>query len=354
MFCPECKAEYRRGFTRCSDCDVDLVPELGSPASSPGVRESNARVIWRGVTQEQCVSCCYALQDEGIAYKVNETAPGLDSQMRMTRRYELFVSEDDYDRAKAVLNVEQDLPAALSEEEWRRLAEPEDEGEAAQSPEPDPEDFYPPPITDDFLRDLEFRRRAYREPWDPEDATVLVWDQDDEDISDVVEVFLKENYIHCRVDSKVRLSKVYVAAKDARAARDLVNQRASDAPQRATGTGFRFCPLCLSEFRPGFDRCSDCRVQLVATRAEAMASSSLLWQGDREETLDLILRVLDAVEIPAYQRERSLRPAIRAFGIPIGRQVRIKYEIRVFRSDLERARTAIADNPELSGMMGAA
>src|SRR6266699_2261436 len=28
MFCPECRAEYRAGFTRCSDCDVDLVQEL--------------------------------------------------------------------------------------------------------------------------------------------------------------------------------------------------------------------------------------------------------------------------------------------------------------------------------------
>jgi hypothetical protein len=28
MFCPECRAAYRPGFTRCSDCDVDLVQEL--------------------------------------------------------------------------------------------------------------------------------------------------------------------------------------------------------------------------------------------------------------------------------------------------------------------------------------
>src|SRR6266436_5137232 len=28
MFCPECRAEYRPGFTRCADCNVDLVREL--------------------------------------------------------------------------------------------------------------------------------------------------------------------------------------------------------------------------------------------------------------------------------------------------------------------------------------
>jgi hypothetical protein len=28
MICPQCRSEYREGFTHCSDCDVDLVPAL--------------------------------------------------------------------------------------------------------------------------------------------------------------------------------------------------------------------------------------------------------------------------------------------------------------------------------------
>lgn len=35
MFCPECAAEYRPGFTRCLDCDVDLVSELPEAHASP-------------------------------------------------------------------------------------------------------------------------------------------------------------------------------------------------------------------------------------------------------------------------------------------------------------------------------
>ena len=36
MFCPKCGDEYRAGFTRCSDCDTDLVeklPEKREPGS---------------------------------------------------------------------------------------------------------------------------------------------------------------------------------------------------------------------------------------------------------------------------------------------------------------------------------
>lgn len=44
MFCPQCGTEYRSGFTRCSDCNVELV------ASRPvqRTRDSGPVTVWRG------------------------------------------------------------------------------------------------------------------------------------------------------------------------------------------------------------------------------------------------------------------------------------------------------------------
>jgi len=51
MFCPRCKAEYRPGFTRCADCDVDLVEGLpdAETVASRGSRDGSFLVpLWNG------------------------------------------------------------------------------------------------------------------------------------------------------------------------------------------------------------------------------------------------------------------------------------------------------------------
>ena len=37
MFRPQCKAEYRVGFVRCSTCDVELVDQL-LPVADPPIK----------------------------------------------------------------------------------------------------------------------------------------------------------------------------------------------------------------------------------------------------------------------------------------------------------------------------
>jgi len=36
VYCPKCRAEYREGFTECSDCRVPLVWELPPESTGPG------------------------------------------------------------------------------------------------------------------------------------------------------------------------------------------------------------------------------------------------------------------------------------------------------------------------------
>src|SRR5881394_1334902 len=47
MFCPTCRSEYRQGFTRCGDCDVDLVPEL-RPDEGPSRHVNLVKVFEMG------------------------------------------------------------------------------------------------------------------------------------------------------------------------------------------------------------------------------------------------------------------------------------------------------------------
>ena len=49
MFCPVCKVEYRPGFSRCADCDVDLVEELPTESSE---KNTDISVADKGPTQD--------------------------------------------------------------------------------------------------------------------------------------------------------------------------------------------------------------------------------------------------------------------------------------------------------------
>src|SRR6202140_3512117 len=76
MFCPECKAEYRHGFTRCADCDVDLVADLSDTKPDSGDHSnlqgdlSNLQEVWTGDDQQSCVATCLTLKEAGIPYEV--------------------------------------------------------------------------------------------------------------------------------------------------------------------------------------------------------------------------------------------------------------------------------------------
>ncbi len=62
MFCPNCRSEYQKGFTRCSDCDVDLVDEL------PEVQSPDYDAVLSTFNPADVAVIKSILEGEGIEY----------------------------------------------------------------------------------------------------------------------------------------------------------------------------------------------------------------------------------------------------------------------------------------------
>ncbi len=73
MFCPQCKAEYRPGFTHCSDCDVDLVEVLPKLDELTDNKLEKLTVAWSGEDQAECLAICERFQAAGIPFKVDQS-----------------------------------------------------------------------------------------------------------------------------------------------------------------------------------------------------------------------------------------------------------------------------------------
>jgi hypothetical protein len=183
MFCPVCKAEYRTAYTRCSDCDVELVEELdSSPAVSVHPQDPQASAIaWTGTEAQELGALCRALDATSIPYARRERdigiLPGLSQPV-----YAILVNPRDLEAAQFVFErVHHDLEiseasrdgeaAALSHQSSRDIGEEDENLEAV--PDDIPEDF-----------------RA-------EDATAEIWTGKDRDTADALRMCLRENGIGC-------------------------------------------------------------------------------------------------------------------------------------------------------------
>lgn len=225
MFCPQCKAEYRQGFTRCADCDVDLIhqqdPRLGEAQPGTGElddRQADLQLVWKGHEESECVRVCRNLLKADIPYKVAQIIESPSTQMRVIRRYEIGVPKADYERARVLLGIEGEFEdAGDAVDEFS-----EDDTDDVEGPELFPLDDSPP--------DEEMRNDRYLKPWFPEDAIVEIWSQQGDDISGGIEMALKENLIHCRLDLDNGARKVFVATEDEGRAREIVREIVNGAP----------------------------------------------------------------------------------------------------------------------------
>lgn len=113
MFCPECRTEYREGFTVCADCGTALVPELPPepPAEIPSEGADFEEVL--GYMDEGIVAIVKSLLDEEEIdyYIAGEFSIPRGPDQR------LMVRKDQAERAKEILedlDTDEEEPDAIA------------------------------------------------------------------------------------------------------------------------------------------------------------------------------------------------------------------------------------------------
>lgn len=110
MICPQCRAEYRPGFTRCADCDVELVDVL--PGAMVASGQGNAAAgdpdedpfceFWKGDDARVRGELCDVLAEAGIPYRTLEWQDHLFNRTRFPV-FRVAVPFSLFERAEAAV-----------------------------------------------------------------------------------------------------------------------------------------------------------------------------------------------------------------------------------------------------------
>ena len=231
MFCPQCKAEYRQGFTRCADCDVDLVWELPPEAlavrsqGEPGdPNEDPFCSFWKGEDPRVHAELCSVLDEAGIPHNTVFRRDHLFN-LRNYPAYEVGVPFSMFERAE---NAVKEAYGAEDVEdvgagEFKGLLAERNVNTIRKLPEtltPSPEGDIPGPPSAGEGAD-----------WFPEDATLRVWHTDSGEPGDFLVAALHENGIRCRMDRSGECGELYVLPEDGERAREIVREVVEGRPR---------------------------------------------------------------------------------------------------------------------------
>jgi len=238
MICPQCKAEYRDGFTKCVDCEVPLVPEYASnphslaapePIPFPGdSREDPFCSFWKGDDGRLHAEICALLDENNIAHTTIRRADHLFN-IKSQPAFQIGVPFSQYERAEKVIS-----------EAFGPLEE-ETVGSAWRDPFPSGAGVLGASASVRLLAESqkEFDPTERDEPsdsgsltrcsWDPtarypEDATREVWSGEDASLGEMLAASLSENEIHSRLDEGKGHFELYVLPEDERKAWEIVRQ----------------------------------------------------------------------------------------------------------------------------------
>jgi hypothetical protein len=112
-----------------------------------------------------------------------------------------------------------------------------------------------------------------------------------------------------------------------------------------------FCPECRTEYRAGFDRCSDCGTALadvLPPEGHAAPPYELLLSTADPDLLPVVTSTLDAAGIP-WVAEGAEAAALLPLGVGRGSSHGVAAEIHVPADRLEEARALLEAEAEPAG-----
>lgn len=212
MFCPECAAEYRPGFTRCSDCGVDLLDTLEETETHSNNPELSGtpELLWTGTDAQTRDGIIDALETAKIPY--HERGDKIGSLPGWSRQvYAIFTRGCDHRAASA----------ALEDATRRRemgLPEADDE------PDGSPSIAQEPPQTDDEDELSDLPPDYVPEDFDPDDATVEVWSGQDATTRENLVTCLRGIGIGSATDDSAGQLRIRVTPSSQKRAQEMIHQ----------------------------------------------------------------------------------------------------------------------------------
>lgn len=233
MICPQCRAEYREGFTVCADCDVPLVqqyetataldvpaipPEPGDPDKDPFC------AFWNGDDRRLHVELTSVLDSTGIPHKTVRRQDHLFN-LNNYPAFQIAVPFSFYERAERAIKEAYDLDASDPNAVQSLTASPLPieisrgirKLPAMLSPPADEAIPGPPSAGDDS-------------DWFAEDSNVSVWSGEDPSLQEMLIASLNENRIPCRLETRGEHTTIFVRPEDKDRAGEIVREVCDASP----------------------------------------------------------------------------------------------------------------------------
>lgn len=104
-YCPKCHAEYREGFTKCADCNVDLVDELPKAEKHKEDKIQFEKLVHVNNNIELSYITSM-LKEEGIVYRlISGRAAGVfeTKKGRISPKNVIYVDKNKINEAMAIV-----------------------------------------------------------------------------------------------------------------------------------------------------------------------------------------------------------------------------------------------------------